>query len=167
MIELVISHVLPAAFRVMGGSYDSREARAMLLAIGLQESRFLYRAQVRGPARGFWQFERSGASGVLTHPSSSAPALEAMAALKYAQAGESIRDTAVRMHAVLEHNDVLAAVFARLLLWTLPDPLPGKNSPNLAWGQYSSAWRPGAPRPETWAAFYAEAWERVDRQGAV
>ena len=28
----------------------------MLLAIGLQESRFVHRRQIGGPACGFWQF---------------------------------------------------------------------------------------------------------------
>lgn len=49
----------------MWPSMDSTEARVMLLAIGLQESRFINRFQIvqgkpgaKGPARGFWQFEQ-------------------------------------------------------------------------------------------------------------
>lgn len=163
MIELVASYVLPAAFRVLGDKYDSPEARAMLLAIGLQESRFLHRAQVQGPARGFWQFEKGGGVvGVLTHQHSTIQAYQSMATLRCISPGEQLKDTKTRIYAALEHNDVLAAVFARLLLWTLPAALPGRSEPGAAWGQYIEAWRPGAPHRGTWDAFYAEAWGRVD-----
>src|SRR3546814_6857126 len=56
----------------------------MLLAIGLQESRFLHRAQIGGPARGYWQFERGGVHGVLSHHASKAEAGKLCAALDYA-----------------------------------------------------------------------------------
>jgi hypothetical protein len=162
MIALISGYILPAALRVLGPPYDSPEARALLLAIGLQESRFTHRAQVRGPARGFWQFEKGGGvMGVLTHPTTVAPVREAMGALRYHTPGETLDETAARMHGTLEHNDTLAAVFARLLLWTLRAPLPGPDQPSLGWGQYLDAWRPGDPHAQTWNAFYAEAWARV------
>lgn len=163
MIELVTSFVIPAAMRVLGPQYDSPAARAMLLAIGLQESRFIYRAQVRGPARGFFQFERGGGvHGVLNHPASTIAALQSMATLRYIVPGEKMADTETRVHALLEHNDVLAAVFARLLLWTLPGQLARRQEPATAWAQYVSAWSPGKPHRETWDAFFAEAWDRVE-----
>lgn len=163
MIDLVTSFVIPAAMRVLGEKYDTVEARAMLLAIGLQESRFTHRAQVRGPARGFWQFEAGGVSGVLTHKASSAPALEALALLQYADLGEPLRATAIRVHGIIEHNDVLAAVLARLLLWTLPGSLPKAGQAEEGWRAYTSAWRPGSPHRETWDSFFAEAWDRAER----
>ena len=47
---------------------SSPAAIAMLLTIGLQESKFIYRRQVGGPARGFYQFEQmGGVAGVLHH----------------------------------------------------------------------------------------------------
>lgn len=163
MIDLVSSFVLPAAMRVLGERYDSPEARAMLLAIGLQESRFQHRAQVRGPARGFWQFERGGGvEGVLLHPQTSARALETLTTLRYHRVGESLAETTGRVHAVLEHNDILAAAFARLLLWTLPTRLPRRDQPGIGWYQYVDAWRPGKPHRATWDAFFAEAWDRVE-----
>jgi hypothetical protein len=38
---------------------DSPKARVLSAAIGHQESRFIHRRQINGPARGFWQFERA------------------------------------------------------------------------------------------------------------
>ena len=72
-----------AALRILPSAMDSVQARVMLLAIGLQESRFIHRFQIvhgkpgaKGPARGFWQFElgsrasRGGVWGVFLHESS-------------------------------------------------------------------------------------------------
>src|SRR5690606_12018619 len=60
---------------------SSREARAMLLAIALQESRFMHRRQIGGPARGYWQFEVGGVRGVMTHRHTSTLARELIARL--------------------------------------------------------------------------------------
>jgi len=68
---------------------------------------------------------------------------------------------------VLEHNDTLAAAFARCLLWTLPDNLPGEHDPADGWRCYVKAWRPGKPNPETWDNFYQRAWAlTLGRQSA-
>lgn len=157
MIDLVHRVIVPASLSLLPSEMDSRPARALLLAIGLQESRFLHRRQVRGPARGYWQFEAGGGvRGVLRHRATAAHAQRILAALRYGP------DPPVEaVHAALEHNDILACVFARLLLWTTPGVLPNETAPDLAWQTYVSAWRPGKPHPETWAAFYEEAWERV------
>lgn len=131
----------------------------MLLAIGLQESRFLHRRQINGPARGFWQFERDGGvRGVANHPKTLDVLDAALHALQY----ESLIGNAAAMHAVIEHNDVLACVFARLLLWTLPYPLPTRGDGQEAWRQYLEGWRPGKPHQMTWASHYFDAWNFVD-----
>ena len=44
----------------------------------------------------------------------------------------------------LEHDDVLAAGMARLLLWTDPRALPALNRPDDAFEYYLRNWRPGA-----------------------
>ena len=44
----------------------------------------------------------------------------------------------------LEHDDVLAMGFGRLLLWTDPKALPGLNDVDGAWQLYLRTWRPGA-----------------------
>lgn len=139
--------VLPAALSLLPPSMDSAEARALLIAIGLQESRFEYRRQVRGPARGFWQFEQAGVRGVLNHHAAKprlGPVLEALRVLPD------------ECFEAIAHNDVLACVFARLLLWTHPQPLPREAA--VAWRYYLATWRPGKPHRRTWDDFYASAW---------
>nr|WP_316904517.1 hypothetical protein [Ralstonia mannitolilytica] len=72
----VVKTAIEPALAILPSAMDTREARVMLLAIGLQESRFMLRRQVGGPARGFWQFEegtkmsRGGVWGVYLHDSS-------------------------------------------------------------------------------------------------
>lgn len=147
IIEKTYAEVLP-------GKFDSAAATVMLLAIGHQESRFVYRQQIRGPARGYWQFELSGISGVLRHPSTS----------RYAQAACSIRNVLPAVGTVYEalaEDDLLACAFARLLLWTDPALLPGLDTPATAWNYYLRLWRPGKPHRETWDDFYASAVEQV------
>ncbi|HEV8474604.1 MAG TPA: hypothetical protein VGR82_17635 [Methylomirabilota bacterium] len=157
MIDLVHARILPTALELLPREMTSPEAHALLLAIGLQESGFLERRQLDGgPARGFWQFERGGGTaGVLSHASARPEALRILRELHYEPAVASV-------HLALEHNDLLAAVFARLLLWTLPGRLPRRTEPWVAWGQYLKAWKPGAPRRATWAAYYRRAWELTD-----
>lgn len=141
------------AFEILPTRMDSTEAAAMLLAIGLQESRFEHRRQIRGPARGFWQFEEGGGVvGVMTHGSSSDLAQEITGMLAYPFVSETI-------WSALEHNDVLAACFARLLLWTDPRPLPTyADGADAAWEYYLRNWRPGKAHPSTWATFWDRAW---------
>jgi len=139
------AYILPAALSLLPTRMDTPEARRMLLAIGLQESRFEHRRQISGPARGFWQFERGGVVGVIRHPATKDHLRAAVVALHY---DAELADDDVGLHATIEHNDVLAAVVARLNLWWLPEPLA--TEPGEGWNQYLSAWRPGRPRHESW-----------------
>ena len=144
--------VLLPALSMLPEQMNTQAARAMLLTIGLQESRFEHRRQIRGPARGFWQFEVNGVRGVLTHPLTRRPITEVLHRMQY-------RDNeAVAVQPVLEHNDLLAAAFARLNLWWLPARLPTAGQPVHAWEQYIEAWRPGKPHQHTWERFYNRAW---------
>ncbi len=140
------------ALSLLPARMDSAEARCMLLAIGLQESRFLYRRQMNmGPAMGFWQFEKGGGvRGVLNHPASRQLAQDVCYA----------RDCPPEVQALwerLETDDVLAACIARLLLWTDAKPLPAFDDVNESWGLYKRVWRPGRPHPETWSGFHQQA----------
>ena len=148
---LALTLAINPALRLLPDRMTSRDARVMLLAIALQESRLQYRAQIRGPARGYWQFERGGGvAGVLGHSASKPHIEEICRQLDVpARAGDC--------YIAIECNDVLAAAFARLLLWTLPYPLP--TDTDRAWQQYIDAWRPGKPHPATWPALYAQAQE--------
>lgn len=140
---------------VMPGRFGSREATVMLLAIGLQESRFEHRRQIGGPARGFWQFEKGGGvRGVLNHPASQ----------RYARAACAIRGevpTETEVYRAIAEDDLLACAFARLLLFTDPNPLPRVGDSDGAWAYYLRNWRPGKPHPQTWGALYLQAVEAV------
>ena len=111
----------------------------MLLAIGLQESRFEHRRQMsNGPARSFWQMERGGGvHGVLTHRASAACA-------KVICAHQGVEPADQAVWEAIEHDDVLAACLARLLLYTDPARLPALGDEAGAWDLYLRTWRPGA-----------------------
>jgi len=134
---------------------DSLQAQVIMLAIGLQESRFIHRKQVGGPAVGFWQFEEGGGiKGVLRHSTSRGRADLLCAA-------RSVRAESGEVYKALQHDDVLAAGFARLLLLTDPKPLPEVGDVDGAWKTYIWNWRPGKPHPETWPALYGQAMAAV------
>lgn len=156
----VQQYVFPAAFALLPGMMHSPEAEAMLLAIGFQESGFRHRAQIPVPhARGFWQFEKAGGIiGVITHPSTRRHLANACEDLRYRIPDISLDD---RLYEAIEHNDVLACVFARLNLWWLPGRLPRRDEAELAWQQYLEAWRPGKPHREVWADNFSTAWAMV------
>lgn len=137
----------------------------MLLTIGRQESLFQHRVQVRGPARGFWQFEqgtpatRGGVTGVFLHQSTAG----------YARATAMIRGaspTPAAVYRAIAGDYILAAAIARLLLWTDPYPLPGVHNAAAAFDLYIRTWRPGAYTRGTaaqkealrrkWNGYYAE-----------
>jgi hypothetical protein len=147
----VLGHVIPAALALLPPRLDSFEARVLLLAIGMQESRFEARHHIGGPARSFWQFEAGGVRGVLEHH----PAARARCSTRRSTA--AVR--ADECFDAIQHNDVLACVFARLLLWTHPAPIP--EDERNAWAYYLATWRPGKPRPETWGAHFQRAVEMV------
>lgn len=145
-----------AAMRLLPVRMDSREAWATVHTIGMQESRMEHRRQIGGPAHGFFQFELGGVRGVLRHKASQ-PLIEAVLdSLGY----DHFSDTS---YEAIVNNDILAVAYARCLLYTLPDSLPGKVEPDKAWGQYVSAWRPGKPHRSSWDAFYLEAWIAAEK----
>lgn len=157
MIGHLLAFAIPAAYTLLPPAMNSMAATAMLAAIALQESKAQWRRQIGGPARGFWQFERGGGVvGVLTHPSTQHTIESVCGQLRYPVHPD-------QCYMAIEHNDVLAACFARCLLWTLPDPLPLEGDADEAWRQYLRAWRPGKPHPDAWAANYARAWDLASR----
>lgn len=155
-MKTILANIIEPALRILPPMMTSDGAKAMLLAIGMQESRLEYRKQINGPARGLWQFERGGGvQGVLRHHLTSDYAKDVC--WKLGNAG-----TVASVYRGLASDDVLAACFARLLLWTLPGALPARDNVNGAWDQYIAAWRPGKPHRHTWADFYTQAWEVVN-----
>lgn len=158
MLADVSTQIITPAFRQLPAAMGSTEARVMLLAIGAQESRFQHRVQLPlrpggkpGPARGFWQFERGGGvAGVLTHSASRLIAEQAISR-------RGIPNETRAVWSALADDDVLAAIFARLLLYTDPAPLPAIGDHAAAWAYYLRNWRPGKPHPHTWRALYDSA----------
>lgn len=158
--ELFLRNAIVPALALLPQKMNSPEAKAMMLAIAFQESGLKYRRQVGGPARGYFQFEQGGGvRGVLNHPATSQTIQAFLAQMDY---GWTPVSNAEACYSAIEHNDMLAAAFARLLLWTLPEAMPGKESPAVGWERYYSGWRPGRPHRITWDAHFARAWEIVD-----
>jgi hypothetical protein len=160
LAEILDVAVLPA-LALLPRHMDTAPARVLLMAIGLQESRFEHRRQLgNGPARGYWQFEegskasRGGVWGVYLHSASN----ELLRLLCRARDCEFAPRP---IWAQLERDDVLAAGVARLMLWTDPKPLPPIGAASEAWDYYLRTWRPGKPHRRTWANLYALAVDAV------
>ena len=145
-------------------------ATAQLLAIGLQESGFRNRVQVAngprlnqwwvgGPARSLWQVEASGGcTEVLTRASLRSHLHLALTSHAY----NPERVDPAYLHGLIAHNDILAAVVARLILWADATPLPSfADGPEAGWQCYIRNWRPGKPHRNTWDSYYAEGWRRA------
>lgn len=131
-----------------GGPAVSRDAERFLLAIALQESNATARyqnspAEVPGPARGFWQFESIAVQEMLTNRLTAVLAKESCERALVVPSRNAV-------HRAIEGHDRLAVVFARLLVLTLPPPLPTTEADG--WSQYLQAWRPGKPHRERWGS---------------
>ncbi|MGR6078543.1 hypothetical protein [Achromobacter sp. CSND-B12] len=159
-LKTIVGAGVSPALALLPASMDTPTARVILLAIGLQESRFVHRRQIGGPARGFWQFEkgtrasRGGVWGVYLHAASK----DRLAAVCKAR---SVAFDPDAIYAALEYDDVLAAGVARLLLWTDPQPLPPVGDADAGWALYLRTWRPGRPHPQTWPVLYRQAVAQV------
>lgn len=168
LLESITHSAIEPALALLPAQMDTPQARIMLLAIGLQESRFLHRFQkvagspyVKGPARGFWQFElgsqasKGGVWGVSLHDAS-----RFWLSHLCGKRGVPFRPDA--MHQAVETDDVLAAGLARLLLFTDPRKLPAVDATHEeAWQLYLRTWRPGKPHRHTWDEFHQQAVAQV------
>ena len=151
-LSFIRRSAIEPALMLLPAKMTSPQAELMLLCIGLQESHFVHRRQIKGPARSFWQAEQGGGmvNGVLQHPLTKAHALAVCAA-------RDVTPDDASVYAAIEHDDVLAAALARLLLWTDPARLPALGDADGAWDLYLRQWRPGKPHRSTWNALYAQA----------
>jgi hypothetical protein len=133
------------------GIPDTVDARRFILAIALQESRLAHRRQVAaggvesGPAASFWQFEQGGGcKGVLTHYLVASDHAQPVRRLQHRpDPGRPVGGDALPRHHGGDRRapaDLHAAVASCR-------PLPAAG-----WDQYTAAWRPGKPHPETWAS---------------
>lgn len=162
LLANALATAINPALRLLPSRMDSDAARIMLLAIGLQESRFLYRFQIvkgrpgiKGPAKSFWQFEEPTVGLVLRN---AVTARHANMLCAHFNVPPEQRE----VHWAMETNDVLAAGMARLLLWADAKPLPGVDaSHDEAWECYLRVWGPGRPHRHTWDEFHAAARAQV------
>ena len=157
--QLFIDNALSPALAMLPRQMDTPSARAMVVCICLQESKLEHRYQVlnsgnKGAARGYPQFERVGIQGVLEHPASQRHIIDVLKRLDYDLTVETSYDA-------IEHNDILAASYARLNLWTHPRALPTRDNSRLGWETYLRTWRPGKPKPDTWDDHWETAWGLV------
>lgn len=145
-LKEIVAGAINPALALLPANMDTPAARVQLLATGLQESRFVDRRQLVGhpprpigPAKSFWQAEQGGGMvhGVRLHAATSAAATHL-----YQVRGVPARDAAI--WGAIEHDDVLAAGLARLLLWSDPGRLPLVGDEEGAWLLYLRTWRPGA-----------------------
>lgn len=153
----ITERAITPALAMLPCRMDTPEARVLMLAIGLQESKFRDRRQIvmvkdkatgrlvaraEGPAKSFWQGEKGGGlvHGVRTHK-----ATKELAAVLYAARDVKANDTAIWN--AIEHDDVLAAGLARLLIFSDPYKLPALGHTQAAWELYAQrTWKPGKPR---------------------
>ncbi len=130
MLDQIMDDALRPAMALLPARMNTPAADCMLLAIGLQESRFVHRRQIGGPSR------------------------DHLATLCKAR---SVAGDPDAIYAALEYDDVLAAGVARLLLWTDPKALPPVGDTQAAWALYLRTWRPGKPKPDSWGGLYQQA----------
>lgn len=155
-----VHQAVDTAMAMLPAAMDTRQARVLMLAIGLQESRFAHRWQVldggrKGPARGYWQFEQGGGcKGVLQHAAS-------RYWMRTACEARGVDPTPAALWRAIETDDVLAAVAARLLLFTDRFRLPAITDSAAAWQYYVRNWRPGKPHPQTWPECHQAAIEAL------
>lgn len=162
--QTILAKAVAPALDLLPRQMDTQQARTMLVAIGLQESALQMRYQLvkdkpgsKGPARGLWQFEQhGGVLGVMGHRQTEHLSRWLLFTRK--------TGTVVRRNVwvALEYDDVLAAGFARLLLWSDPSPLPAVGDMYEAWNAYMHIWRPGKPHRDAWARNYERAMRAVE-----
>lgn len=151
--ETLLSSIIRPTMLLMHPRLDNVAADRLLIAIALQESALAHRRQIRGPARGFWQFELGGVRGVMMHRASAPDAVTLCKTLIFEATPEAV-------YRSIETNDTLACGIARLLLWTDRAPLPSNE--DSAWGYYLRCWRPGKPHRERWGANWDAATRAVN-----
>lgn len=133
----------------------SPEAEVLISAIGAQESEWIYRQQIGGPAHSFLMFEEGGIRALMSNYATETYVDLLCEHFGLAFSVESIYD------AILT-NDVLAVALGRLLLYADPKTLPAIGDQEGAWRYYLDTWRPGRPRPQDWPPNYqasVEAWQ--------
>src|SRR5262249_55301759 len=130
-------------------------ARLLLVAIGCQESAFKTRRQLKGPARGWWQFEKRGGGDEVARVPKSQPFRDA------ARESGFHNDMDTHYVAIGGPAGELACTTSRGILWAYPQPLPERGDEDGAYSYYTRVWRPGKPSRARWSTSYQTALEVV------
>lgn len=152
--KLFLDVAVTPALALLPEAMRSAEAKSLILSICLHESSLRHRRQRNGPARGYGQFEpgpHAAIQEVLTNQKTAAHAEALCARIDIQPTWEAVYDA-------IEYHDLLMAGMARLLLWTIPRPLPKEAEADEAYRQYLEAWKPGRRRPDDWPADHRTAW---------
>ena len=144
--RLFLLRAIEPGLSLLPSYMTSAPARVMLMAIAIQESNIAARAQLGGPARGYWQFESAGVEAVLKQTPSLAQAVLSTCDIPITDAV-----------AAIEYNDPVACAFARLMLWFDAAPLPPLTDGSGCYDYYLKNWRPGKPDQSRWPAAFATA----------
>lgn len=156
MSAIVLDAIRQALTEYLPARMDTVSARLMMLTIQKQEDPEERRYQLvkrteatapenvvgprsaKGPARSLWQMEQGGGvKGVLTHTSTDDYSLDICQRF-------GVPPTPYACWLGIEESDVLAACFARLLLWSDALSLPKISDADGAFALYLRTWRPGA-----------------------
>jgi hypothetical protein len=144
--RLFLLRVIEPGLSLLPNYMTSDAARVILMAIAIQESNIAARAQIGGPARGYWQFESAGVEAVLKQTPSLAQAVLDTCDIPLTSAA-----------AAIEYNDPVACAFARLMLWYDAAPLPPVSDTAGCYEYYLKNWRPGKPDESRWPTAFATA----------
>lgn len=153
--EDFLKKIIDPALAMLPAKMTSRNARIAMLVIAMQESALMHRRQLvgnpptpTGPAKSFWQAEQGGGlvHGVRLFTRGG---VNLLAEDLYHQRGlfnKPMQITSMDrvIWDAIEHDDILAAGLARLLLWTHAAALPDYGEVLNAWNYYLELWRPGA-----------------------
>jgi len=158
-VDCLTLFVRPAC-SMLGPDFVDPRADVLLVTIALHESDGLEarRQYAGGPARSLWQFEWIAVVDVLTR---AVTAQHAKRLLRYLVYSDTL--AAAKVHDILEHNDLLAAGFARLNLRTSPRALPPLGDVEAGWQEYLQVWKPSIEKGRTaddrarWERCYARA----------
>lgn len=170
-LDQIYDRAVWPALALLPKQMTSPQATVMLLATTRQESPHgdlwqiidVKRPDLKGPARGLWQFERGnkltrgGVTGVMMHAASRYWLHELCQQF-------GVPFTSIGIWAALEGNNQLAAGLARLLLFTDRSFLPSVNDMEAGWLCYKRVWGPGKPDPARWPANHAAAREFVAKR---
>lgn len=183
-LTVLNTQLIPSTLALCPSLTWNDQARVLIGAICLQESGGRdVQQEGNGPADGYPQFEVEAIREILENAATAKMAMQAVHASGILDFGSeqdaqgnqgaagpgvsplSPSQIATVVHAKFLNFPTLQIVFARLMLWANPNPLPELGDCDDAWNYYDSTWHPGRPRRETWDAYYAQSLNAVQPQG--